>query len=144
MSEKVYYNEKLEKMLNRYIKEEKYGGFKPLLHEIFQRRAYEFQFDEGQMRKQIKNFVKRTEKIGFGKNIPKITNSYAVNHPFEGKDYIWFNCQSNMFDIENEYVGSKNWMVDVYETLAHEVYHGISKHTDGTRIKNLFQRRGTK
>ena len=124
MSEKVYDNEKLEKMLNRYIKEEKYGGFKPLLNEIFQRRAYEFQFDEKQMKKQIKNFVKRTKKIVFCKNHPRLSHNnwmcYDTDMKSE-KGIIYLNCDSDML----KQLPNLDWQM-IYSLLTHEVYHAIA------------------
>lgn len=126
MKKRVYDNEKLEKMLNRYIKEEKYGGFKPLLNDIFLRRAYEFQFDEKHMKKEIKNFVRKTEKISFGKNIPKNPKKLCAmtRTAFEKgkyvKGWIYFNCDNDY--MQNNYFS----MIDLYEMLTHEVYHMIS------------------
>ena len=77
MEDKIYYNEELEQILNRHIKEEKYGGFKSLLNEIFQRRAYEYRFDHQNMEKEIKNFVEKVEAIEFGRNIPRLNSSSA-------------------------------------------------------------------
>ena len=39
------------------------------MNEIFLRRAYEFQFDEKHMKKEIKNFVRRLNVIKFATNI---------------------------------------------------------------------------
>lgn len=123
MSEKVYYNENLEKILNHYIKEEKYGGFKPLLNEIFQRRAYEFGFDDRHMKKEIRNFERRIEKIKFGINIPK-ANEFHLACYYSGlrKGDIFFNCESNILKNNNI-----DW-IELYEALTHEVYHAISHH----------------
>lgn len=135
---KNYYNEELEKMLNRYIKEEKYGGFKPLLNEIFQRRAYEFQFNEKQMKKQIKNFVRRTEKIGFGKNIKKINrNTNACLRRFKGKGYIWLNCEANKYKANDI-----DWLI-LYEELTHEVYHAIAYGGKCIGLYNIKTENGT-
>lgn len=136
MEKRVYDNEKLEKILNRYIKEEKYGGFKPLLNEIFLRRAYEFGFDDGHMKKEIKNFVKRVERIDFGKNIPRMpktmwaTERYMLGKKGEYlKGWIYFNCDS--YDLENNSFSS----IDLYEFLTHEVYHKASENRKTTGLK---------
>jgi len=136
MKKRVYDNEKLEKMLNRYIKEEKYDGFKPLLNDIFLRRAYEFQFDEKHMKKEIKNFVRKTEKISFGKNIPKNPKKLCAmtRTAFEKgkyvKGWIYFNCDNDY--MQNNYFS----MIDLYEMLTHEVYHMISQKGEITALSN--------
>lgn len=131
MSEKVYYNENLEKMLNHYIKEEKYGGFKPLLNEIFQRRAYEFGFDEKQMKKQIKNFVKRTPKVEFGKNIsPRLEGCYNA---MDSKGFVFLNSEHILYQLK-----TVDWL-ETYQSLVHEVYHAISNNSDGRRIISRFK-----
>lgn len=124
MERKVYYNEKLEEMLNRYIREEKYGGFKPLLNEIFQRRAYEFGFDNRHMKKEIRNFVKRLKKIEFAKNVPKIDQYVpATYYRYVKYSNIYFNCESNA--LTNKDMSDLDYLM-LYGMLTHEVYHGIS------------------
>lgn len=119
MEKKVYYNEQLEEILNQHIKEEKYGGFKPLLNEIFQRRAYEYRFDNQHMEKEIINFVKNVNAIEFGKNIPRIkTSTMGTYDRLRGKIYV--NLETEMFQKE------KIPWLELYEILTHEVYHAIS------------------
>lgn len=119
MENKIYYNEELEQILNRHIKEEKYGGFKSLLNEIFQRRAYEYRFDHQHMEKEIKNFVKNVTAIEFGRNIPKL-NSSSVGCYDRIRKRIYINCEAEIFQRE------KIPWLELFETLAHEVYHAIS------------------
>lgn len=138
MEEKVYYNEELEEILNRHIKEEKYGGFKPLLNEIFQRRAYEYRFDHQHMKKEVINFVKNVDEIKFGKNIPGMPkNMWATSRYMLGKrgklirGWIYFNCDSDA-DLMNMMKNDKNCLLELYEMLTHEVYHKIVQN------KNIF------
>lgn len=119
MEKRVYYNEELEEILNCYIKEEKYGGFKPLLNEIFQRRAYEYRFDHQHMEKEIKNFVEKIKAIEFGRNIPKIHPNTEGDYDFR-RGKIYFNCDAKIFQREKI-----PWII-LYEILTHEVYHAIS------------------
>lgn len=120
MEDKVYYNEELEGILNHYIKEEKYGGFKSLLNEIFQRRAYEYRFDHQHMEKEIKNFVEKVEAIEFGRNIPKL-NSSSVGCYDRIRKRIYINCEAEIFQRE------KIPWLELFETFTHEVYHAISE-----------------
>lgn len=120
MEKRVYDNEKLEKILNRYIKEEKYGGFKPLLNEIFLRRAYEFGFDDRQMKKQIKNFVKKIDKIYFGINISK-EDEDTLGIYYSRTKHIYINCEHR--DFKKDCID----YLEMYEVLTHETYHAISK-----------------
>ena len=53
MSQKIYFNEQLQKILDANIIYEKYGEFTPILSEIFQRRAYEFKFSNEHMKEEI-------------------------------------------------------------------------------------------
>ena len=138
MEDKVYYNEELEKILNRHIKEEKYGGFKPILNEIFQRRAYEYRFDHQHMEKEVINFVKNVDEIKFGKNIPGMPkNMWATSRYMLGKrrkfirGWIYFNCDSDA-DLMTMMKNDKNWLLELYEMLTHEVYHKIVQN------KNIF------
>lgn len=119
MEKKVYYNEELEEILNCHIKEEKYGGFKPLLNEIFQRRAYEYRFHNQHMEKEIINFVKNVKAIEFGRNIPKLKSSSMGGYD-KNRKRIYFNCEAEMFQRE------KIPWLELYGVLTHEVYHAIS------------------
>lgn len=119
MENKVYYDEELEEILNCHIKEEKYGGFKPLLNEIFQRRAYEYRFDHQHMEKEVINFVKNVKAIEFGRNIPELKSS-SMGAYDRNRKRIYFNCEAAMFQRE------KIPWLELYGTLTHEIYHAIS------------------
>ena len=118
---KEYYNERLSVILKKYITEKRYGVFSKILEEIFQRRAYEYEFSEAEIEEQVINFTKNVKKIKF-----------APGKRFDGKDIgaiyrrgkILLN-QDFYSNREKEY--SPYYLgLNLYETLTHEVYHAIA------------------
>ena len=58
------HNEELQKKLDKIITKAKYGGYKPIIDEVFQRRAYEFgDLPEFDIDKEIKTFAKNVRSI---------------------------------------------------------------------------------
>ena len=62
---KEYYSKSLDKILNKYIHFGKYGLATPILKDIFQRRAYAFEFSDEHMRKEIEKFSKNCKRVKF-------------------------------------------------------------------------------
>ena len=60
-----YYNPGLQNILDELITQEKYGEFKPILNEIMQRRAFEFDISLERMREETERLVSNLESIRF-------------------------------------------------------------------------------
>ena len=60
-----YNNPALQIVMDKYITEEKYGDFKPLLEEILRRRSFEFVFSLDRMTEEIQRLVENLDSIDF-------------------------------------------------------------------------------
>lgn len=137
-----FYNEELQKIIDKYITEYRYGDYVEVLSEIFQRRAKEFDYTNKEMEAQLKTFVKRVEKIEI---IPKDF--------FEGKNAsAWYLAERKKIELSDELfsIYDKRFNGDrfkigeeFYAVLSHEVYHAISHRKEnemGLAMKIPFQR----
>lgn len=122
MTQKIYFNEQLQKILDTYLIYEKYGEFTSILSEIFQRRAYEFRFSKEHMKKDIERFCQKMDKIEFVEVIDAEESTL-------GKYY----CDDKRIVISRKII---DWLLEqvdckkeagvyltIYEALTHEVYH---------------------
>lgn len=140
-----YFNSDLQNILNQHITTEKYKEFKPILDEIFQRRAFEFDFPLDRMTREAQNFVTNVEKIEmisgnefenkygqsqsvlgvfdlnrkeivFNKEFIEIMRKTSVNEALEDKT----------MDIESsvKFVKSKIGEL-MFKVLTHESYHAM-------------------
>lgn len=131
-NEKLYYNRNLDKILSKYIDRSQYGDFAIILKDIFQRRAYEFDFSETHMEMEVANFIQRVKTVEF---VPsgemRIAGAMGVFIPNEATIRLNQNFFSNLERNKSEMeFGSA-----MYETLTHEVYHGISAYDGRTGLK---------
>ncbi len=121
--EKEYYSEELERKLSKIITRNKYGDFALILREIFQRRAYEFEFSENEIIQEAQNFVKNVNNIHFGEatefDSPSIMGVYKG-----GEKTIAIN-QDFYLDAERR-LSPQVFGDKMFETLTHEVYHAIN------------------
>lgn len=118
---KKYYSESLGKIISEYITKDVYGDFQSFIKEIFQRRAYEFGFSDEQMREELISFTKNVKSVKFAskEEMGKATYKgvYIVN--------------SNEIKLNEDYFSDpkktpEQLGEDLFETLTHEVYHGIN------------------
>lgn len=127
-NEKLYYNNNLDKLLSMYITRERYGDFAIILKDIFHRRAYEFDFSNEHMLDEVMRFANNVQKVSF---VPQSEMSFeramgvymsAEREIRLSQDYF-ANCE---ISLTEEQFGEK-----MFETLTHEVYHGISNDKNG-------------
>lgn len=127
-NEKEYYDKNLERILRSKITREKYGDFALILEEIFQRRAYEFDFLLEQMEQEVENFVRNVNSIEFVSKEEMNGSPNAMGIYCPGEFTIKLN-ESHFYnkfknDLDNNQLG-----IEVFETLTHEVYHAISDYS---------------
>lgn len=120
--EKRFYNAKLDEILSKYITSKQYGDFVPVLKDIFQRRAYEYEFSDEHIESEVKNFIKKAKKIEF-----------ADDTEFESTTTMGLYTPGKMIQLNRTYFSFKMRDYDdmdlgemLYETLSHEVYHAIA------------------
>ena len=121
-----FYSESLQQIIDKYISEKReYRGFEPVLSEIFQRRAAEFEYTDQEMEEQIKRFVTNVSNICFkpegiiskktGAHYHPATRTIAFNQDYF--NYLKITSMNNpKFDC-GEYM---------FEEFTHEVYHAIT------------------
>jgi len=121
--DKRYYSSNLDKILSKYITEKQYGDLVPVLKEIFQRRAYEFDFSDKYIEFEVKNFIKRAKKIEFiSEDKMEESTDMGVYVPNQRKILLNKTYFSHKLrDLDTVELGER-----MYETLSHEVYHAIS------------------
>ncbi len=124
-NEKPYYSKDLAKSLKKYIKREKYGDFAILIEDVFQRRAYEFGFSDHEIEVQAINFVNNVDKIRF---VPKEELGDCLGEYLILSKEILLN-QDAYTEILNE-ENIETFGDEIFETLTHEIYHGISNGED--------------
>lgn len=125
--EKRFYNAKLDAILSKYITSKQYGEFVPFIKEVFQRRAYEFDFSDDYIESEIKNFIKRAKTIEFAPSEEFEKNSIMGVYKSSSKK-IQLNMEYfalNSKGLNYEELGEK-----IYETLTHEIYHAISNRSN--------------
>lgn len=125
--EKKYYSEELEKKLSQIISKNKYGDFAIIVREIFQRRAYEFEFSESEIIKEAQNFVRNVKNIHFGG--AKEFTSPTIMGVFKGVERTIAINQDFYLQMEKK-VHPRIFGDKMFETLTHEVYHAINKMSD--------------
>lgn len=129
---KQHYNRRLDLILSRYITPKRYGEFAPVLKEIFQRRAYEYEFTEKEMKLQVSNFVDNVKKIEFASEdedeLEYDEGSYSHN-----SETIYIN-RDYLINLEKEGISRTEIVEELFETLTHEVYHAIVDIEDDTGL----------
>lgn len=125
---KEYYNKELENILKKYISKRRYGEFAEVLEDIFQRRAYEYDFSESEIENQVQNFVKNVRKIKFAPQ-KKFTSAEVPMHYSYGKHKIELN--RDYFIKTEEHFPPEVLGIRLYSMLSHEVYHAIAHTSKG-------------
>ena len=141
---KSYHNPEVQQLLDKYVTEEKYKEFKPILDEIIQRRAYEFDLSIKQVRIEIGYMVANVNKICFEGSEKFSSPSVAGVYNSTQKE-IWINkdaianCEKYYtMLVDGIFEGKRAEEAinqatgrDVFETLAHEVFHAITDFGNG-------------
>lgn len=138
-NEKLYYNDNLNRILSQYITYQKYGDFAVILKDIFHRRAYEFEFSNEHILDEVMNFVNNVQKVSF---VPRGEMSFEramgvympAEHEIRLNQDFFANCE---ITLPEEQFGEK-----MFETLTHEVYHGIGDRKSGTGLTYYNYLRG--
>lgn len=137
-NEKLYYNADLDKILRKYITRGQYGKFDIILHEIFHRRAYEYEFSKEHIENEVINFIKRIERVEFvDKNDPNISSETCMGVYIPSEKCIKLN--QDFFLKEEKLVSGFEFGSKMFQTLTHEVYHGITD--NGTNLGLMHRRR---
>lgn len=141
-SKDKYINLELQKILDQYITNEKYQEFKPVLDEIFQRRAFEFDFSLDRMTQDLKNFTTNVDKIEmvpseeFEKRYGGSENTLGL-FDIKGKK-IALNIgliEKDSKVLINKFLGDPAFDVEfvknqigqmILKALTHEAYHAMS------------------
>lgn len=142
--EKDYHNPEVQQLLDKYVTEEKYKEFKPILDEIIQRRAFEFNLPINQVRIEIGYMVANINKIRFADAEEFSSPTVAGVYKSEQKE-ICINRES-IANSEKYYTMLVDGIFegkraeetikqatgrDLFETLAHEVFHAITDFGNG-------------
>ena len=129
---KIYHSSEKQKILEQYIGEWNYSDYTPILHEIFQRRQYEFDISKEEFEEEVRNFVRNVKRISFLSE-KKMSNCYA-SYFFEAY-LIGINEDENIKVLPN---GNLEWDFEkIFAYLTHEVYHAISHR--GKKIGICYQ-----
>lgn len=136
--EKKYYDAQIQILLDKYISKEQYQDFKSIIDEVFQRRAYEYEFSPGRIEKEIKNFLKNVKSIEFD-DAKKLNNGNEVLGSY---DKIEHKILLNKAEFEKQkslsfspkYCGKM-----LFETFSHEVYHAINDNGKVIGLEKFFQ-----
>lgn len=122
-NEKKYYNSNLESVLKKYITRQKYGDFAIILEDIFQRRAYEFDFSESHMEEEVSNFVKNVDTVEFSPT-EDMCFKRAMGVYIPGQKAIRLNQDYYLREVKTK--PELEFGTKLFETLTHEAYHAIS------------------
>ena len=134
-----YNNPALQIVMDKYITEEKYGDFKPLLEEILRRRSFEFGFSLDRMIEEIQRLVENLDSIDFMTEEEQNDNdSKDVLASYKGIEKRvlinprYYNALTEYYNSNFEPVTAKFLAGrDLYSVLTHEIYHAIAYHRDG-------------
>ena len=134
-----YYNPGLQNILDELITQEKYGEFKPILNEIMQRRAFEFDISLERMREETERLVSNLESIRFmtEEEIASKTTKDTMAI-FKGKektiliDPEYYKKYAEYYSKHFEPQTAKFLLGrEMYALLTHEVYHAINFRENG-------------
>lgn len=129
---KQYHNEELQKILEKDLTEYRYGPLDKILQDIFQRRAYEFNYSNEEMQDQLNVFLRRVKSIKF---VSKENISGYKEKDVAGR----YNARRKCIELNRDYYDDILKMCDgdkekagqvFYEIITHEVYHAISHRND--------------
>lgn len=133
-----YHNPELQKILESKITPEKYKQYAPILHEIMQRRAFEFDFSIDRMEKEVDSLIKNLNTISYSNSSDKKLgeNVMAVYNHKEKEITINEELMREEQDTMAKYSTLTPEQVELwtgqqlYGTLTHEVYHAITTWDD--------------
>lgn len=133
-NDKPYYSIELANKIRRILNRNVYGDFAIILEDIFQRRAYEFGFSDEEIIEQAKNFAKNVKSIEFMSSTDKSFDGTAMGVYCVNENKIKIN-QDYYLAQEKRNASVVEFGEKIYETLTHEVYHGIGDygHENGNR-----------
>ena len=143
---KNYENEQLRQKLLQIITPNMYKKFNGIVIDVFLRRAYEFNLSDDQILSNARNFVKNIGNISFSNNkkIKKASWLGATYPPSKSeKGYILLNKELYKKKLRGKTKEKKDEVfLEMYETLTHEIFHGISEHSTGTALhtSEIFRR----
>ncbi len=122
-NEKNYYNKDLEEIIKQYITKEQYGNFAIILEEIFQRRAYEFNFSNEHIAEELSYFCNNIKKIEFASNLKvgKTSRIMGVYIPAE----CCIRINQDYFNELKKTASIQDFGERIFQTLTHECYHAI-------------------
>ena len=121
-AESSYRNEEVQAILDKYITEEKYSAFKPILDEMFHRRMAGFSFSKERIEEEAKNFSENCSGIVIKKerqNPDSVFSSPLAAYNPQTKEISVF--------ISPETV-KKEDARENFLRLMHEVYHATATH----------------
>ena len=134
-----YQNQEIKPLLEKYITQEKYGPYKPILEEIVQRRKFEYNISQENIEKQLLELVSSLEKIEvsdkyfgvedntggiYDQSQKKIVLNKNILDSIE-KNYRLVHKDASEQEIKS-YVGNF-----IFAILTHETYHAMSEKEDG-------------
>ena len=125
---KQYHNEELQKILEKDLTEYRYGEFAGILQDIFQRRAFEFNYSNEEMKEQLDIFLSRVKRIKVvsKKDMSRNSDEELAGRYITGRKAIEFN-REYYEKVCDWCKGDKEKIGQVYyEILAHEAFHAIS------------------
>ena len=112
---KDYYKERQIQLIKSIIPEDRYGAFTPLVYDILLRRAYTFEQSDEDIIRDAKNVMENISKIEF-----------AGKDQFNGGAVGQYNRITGLIQLNADHYEKKLNKDELYETLTHEVFHGIA------------------
>lgn len=90
---KQYHNEELQKILEKGLTKYRYGDFAEILQDIFQRRAFEFNYSNEEMKEQLDIFLSRVKRIKVvsKKDMSRNSDEELAGRYITGRKAIEFN-----------------------------------------------------
>ena len=130
-----YRNPQVQKILDTFVTEEKYGKFKPIIDEIIQRRAFQYDFSVDRMQGEIENLVKNLDgfEMADDQKIEEIGYDAAAAYSKKDKK-IYINTkrfkEEMLFDERDSLENQEKLVIGMrfYHFITHEIYHAISQH----------------
>ena len=113
----------MEEIIKQYITKEQYGNFAIILEEIFQRRAYEFNFSSEHIAEELSYFCNNIKKIEFASNLKvgKTSRTMGVYIPAE----CCIRINQDYFNEFKKTASIQDFGERIFQTLTHECYHAI-------------------
>lgn len=112
---KAYFNKKLLNQIKQIIPDDTYGEFTTIVHDILLRRAYTFDLDDKTILEDAQKCRENIKTICFASE-DKFSKKTVAGHIIISRKIVEINadCFKKNFNFNA-----------IYETLTHEIYHGI-------------------